>query len=286
MFILLSCASVFFTPFLISGKCTGIKYLISIIIINIVELAVVICLFSKFQDHKYADLSIIDDDIARIQILYMIIFVYNNIVTVKRCKTVGLKRYNYIIPGLQLIKTIGFITAVFLLIKNLARDGFIPFNESAAIWIPLAVFITITNCLQILYLRRDRKNDNEINFSTKDKIIKYIMVCLIVIEIMTAVSAMITFGYYDRFWKINDYVFTWFWLDGFVGIVLLVFGMCYMDEIVFKKEYIGVLIIPLISSFLEFIRVVMIIINPFYDSGLDILKALCYVIGFPAAIIF
>ena len=35
-----------------------------------------------------------------------------------------------------------------------------------------------------------------------------------------------------------------------------------------------------------FMGVVMTMISPHYDSGLDILKLLCYVIGFPAVIIF
>jgi hypothetical protein len=272
-------------PRLVSGKCARKSYLIQIIIINAVE-AALIFLFSKFQHYEYANLWNIYNDIAWIQTLYFVIFVYNNIITVKRCKTVGLKKYNYIIPGLQFIKLIGFITGVFILIKKLDRAGFLPFNESAVIWIPLAIFITITNGLQILYLYKDVKNDNKINFLISDKIIKYVMVCLIVIEIITAVSAMITYGYYDRFWKINSYVHTWFWLDGLVGIVLFVFGMCYMERIVFKKEFIKFLVIPLISSFLGFIGVVMTIINPFYESGLQILQALCYIIGFPAAIIF
>jgi hypothetical protein len=284
MFVLLTCASIFLTPLFISGECTRRKYVISIIIINIVELAVVLYLFSKFQEHEYADLSVIDNGIARIQILYMIVFMYNNIITVKRCRTTGLKEYNYLIPGLQLLKTIGFITAVFILIKNLARDGFIPFNESAAIWIPLAVFIALTNGIQIAYLYTDERKDTTMNVSIRDKIIKYVMVCLIVIEIITAVSAMITYGYYDRFWKINSYVFTWFWLDGFAGIILFVWGMCY--KITFKKEYTGFLVMPLISSLLDLIGVVMAIVNPHYDSGLDILKGLCHIIGFPAVIIF
>ena len=285
MFILLSCASIFLMPLLISGKCTRIKYLVSIIIITAAE-AAVIFLFSKFQHYEYANLWNIYNDIAWIQTLYIAIFVYNNIITVKRCKTVGLKKYNYIIPGLQFIKLIGFITVVFILIKKLDMTGFLPFNESAVILIPLAVFITITNGIQIAYLHKDERNDNKINFSISDKIIKYVMACLIVIEIMTAISAMITFGYYDRFWKINSYVHTWFWLDGFVGIILFVFGMCYMDRITFKKEYIRFLIIPLFSSLIGFIGVVMTIINPFYDSGLEILRALCYIIGFPIVIIF
>ena len=284
MFVLLTCASIFLTPLFVSGECTRRKYVISIIIINIVELAVVVYLFSKFQEHKYEGLSVIDNGIARIQILYMIVFMYNNIITVKRCRTTGLKEYNYLIPGLQLLKIIGFITAVFILIKNLARDGFIPFNESAAIWIPLAVFITLTNGIQIAYLYTDERKDTTMNVSIRDKIIKYVMVCLIVIEIITAVSAMITYGYYDRFWKINSYVFTWFWLDGFAGIILFVWGMCY--KITFKKEYTGFLVMPLISSLLDLIGVVMAIVNPHYDSGLDILKGLCHIIGFPAVIIF
>jgi hypothetical protein len=154
------------------------------------------------------------------------------------------------------------------------------------IWIPLTVFITITNGIQILYLHKDKTNDNKIDSPAKDKIIKYVTTCLIVIEIMAAVSAIITFGYYDRFWRINDYVFTWFWLDGFAGIILFVFGICYMDKIVFKKRYIMFLIIPLASSFLQFIGVVMTIINPSYGSGTEVLKALCYIIGFPMVIIF
>jgi len=286
IFLLLGCAGIFLLPSLMSGKCTGKKYLISIIIVNIVEAAIIIYLFSKFKHYVYANLGNIHNDIARFQVLYFVFFLYNIRITVKRCKTIGLKKYNYIVPGLQFIKLIGFITGVFILIKKLDMTGFLSFNESAVIWIPLAIFITITNGLQILYLYKDVKNDNEINFSINDKIIKYVMVCLIVIEIMIAVSAMITFGYYDRFWKINSYVFTWFWLDGFVGIVLFVFGMCYMEKIVFKKEYIKFLVIPLISSLLGFMGVVMTIINPFYDSGLEILKSLCYVIGFPAVIIF
>jgi len=273
-------------PSLISGKCAKRNYLISIIIINVAEVATVIYLFSKFQHYAPANLWNIYNDIATLQRLYIVIFVCNNIITVKRCKTVELKKYNYIIPGLQFFKIIGLVTCIFILIKKLDRAGFLSFNESATIWIPLAVFITITNGIQILYLHKDERNDNKINFSIRDKIIKYVMVCLIVIEMMTAVSAMITFGYYDRFWKINGYVHTWFWLDGLVGIVLFVFGMCYMDRIIFKKESIRFLIIPLLSSFIGFIGVVMTIINPFYDSGLEILKALCYIIGFPIAIIF
>jgi hypothetical protein len=164
--------------------------------------------------------------------------------------------------------------------------GFLAFNESMVIWIPLAVFITITNGIQILYLHKDKTNDNKIDSPIKDKIIKYVMTCLIVIEIMAAVSAIITFGYYDRFWRINDYVFTWFWLDGFAGIILFVFGICSMDKIVFKKRYIMFLIIPLASSFLQFTGVVMTITNPSYGSGTEVLKALCYIIGFPMMIIF
>ena len=286
MFILLSCGSIFLMPLFVSGKCTRKKYLISITIINVVEAATVIYLFSKFQHYEYANLWNIYNSIARIQILYIVIFVYNNIITVRRCKTIGLKKYNYIIPGLQFIKLIGFITGVFILIKKLDNAGFLSFNESAVIWIPLAVFITITNGIQMVYLRKDERKENKINFSISDKIIKYVMVCLIVVEIMTAVSAMITFGYYDRFCKINGYVETWFWLDGFVGIMLFVFGMCYMDRITFKKEYIGFLVIPLISSLVGFMGVVITIIDPSYDSGLDILKGLCYIIGFPLVIIF
>ena len=273
-------------PLLVSGRCARIRYLISIIVINVAEVITIIYLFSKFQHYEYANLEKIYNSIARLQMLYIVIFVYNTIITVKRCKTVGLKKYNYIVPGLQFLKSMVFITFVFILIKKLDRAGFLSFNESATVWMPLVVFITITNGIQIVYLHKDDKNDNKTNFSVRDKIVKYVTVCLIIIEMLTAVSAIITYGDFDRFWRINNYVFTWFWLDGLVGISLFVFGMCYMDRIVFKKEYIGVLIIPLISSLLGFIHVVMTIINPYYDSGLAILKELCHGIGFPMMIIF
>jgi ABC-type phosphate transport system permease subunit len=60
-----------------------------------------------------------------------------------------------------------------------------------------------------------------------DKIIIFLMA----IEIMTAIPAIITFGYYGYFWKTNDYVFTWFRLDGLVGIALFIFGICCRDKI-------------------------------------------------------
>ncbi|MDR2719126.1 MAG: hypothetical protein LBB89_13810, partial [Treponema sp.] len=119
IFMLFSCASIFLAPFIISGKCTGKRYLISIIIINIAEAATIIYLFSRFQYYSPANLMYIYNAIANIQKVYIVIFIYNTIITVKRCKTIGLKKYNYIIPGLQFLKLIGFITCVLILIKKL-----------------------------------------------------------------------------------------------------------------------------------------------------------------------
>lgn len=275
----------FSMPFLVSGKCNRIKYLISIILINVAEVVIVISMFSKFQHFIPANLWNIYNDITWFEILFFAIFIYNNIITVKRCKTVGLKKYNYIIPGLQLLKLICYIIFIFILIDKLDMAGYISFKDSSTIWIPLVSLITITNSLQIVYLYKDEKNYNKIKYLKSDKIIKSVIECIIIIEMITAVFTIIIFGNYDRFWKISNYVFIWFWVDGLVGIVLFVFGVCYLDKIKLEKGYIKFLIIPIVSSFLGFIGVVMQIINPRYGSGLEIIKALCHIIGFPLIII-
>jgi hypothetical protein len=67
-----------------------------------------------------------------------------------------------------------------------------------------------------------------------------------------------------------------------VGIILFIIGLR-KEKIVFKKNFIGFLIIPMIFSVLSLIGVIQGIIHPWnYNYYIeDSIKELCSIIGFP-----
>ncbi|MDR3173915.1 MAG: hypothetical protein LBU19_06680 [Treponema sp.] len=125
------------------------------------------------------------------------------------------------------------------------------------------------------------------NTAKKSGIHKITVSALLIAEIAITFSTIITFGFYDYFWKINGYTFTWFWLKGLLGIILFIAGSC-REKIIFKKNFIKFLIVPVIFSALSFTGVIRGIIHPWnYNYYIqDSLKEMCYVIGFPLWILY
>ncbi|GHU86753.1 hypothetical protein FACS189476_00580 [Spirochaetia bacterium] len=108
---------------------------------------------------------------------------------------------------------------------------------------------------------------------------------LLMIEIVITFSILITWGFYDHFWQINDYAFTWFWLKGFLGIVLFFIGS--------KKEYfkniknnIEFIIPPIILSVFLFIFIIWLFIAPSYGFLKTAFQYSLLAFGFPLWIIF
>jgi hypothetical protein len=116
---------------------------------------------------------------------------------------------------------------------------------------------------------------------------KIVISILLAAEILITLSTIVTFGLYNYFYKINGYVFTWFWIKGLFGIVLFIIG-AFKEKIVFKKSFIGYLIIPVIFSVLSFIGIIRGIMRPWnYNYYIEeSIQELCYVIGFPLWILY
>jgi hypothetical protein len=148
-FLIVCCGSIFLTPFFISGKCTRITYIINIIIVNILEVFLILSVFSGLQFRIMGNLIYMYFDVFFL--FYIFAYVYNNIITVIRCNACGLKRYNFIMPVFQFIK--------FLLFNVIVVFGI----ESRDIWKPLIVLINLTNIIQIIYLYKNNENTNNTN---------------------------------------------------------------------------------------------------------------------------
>jgi hypothetical protein len=133
----------------------------------------------------------------------------------------------------------------------------------------------------------DENGENNYDGKNIEKETKIIIYVLLIIEITITFSTIITFGFYDYFWKINGYAFTWFWVKGLLGIVLFILGL-HDEKMVVKKNFIGFLIIPIIFSVLSFIGVIRGIIHPWNHNYYirDSIKEMCYVIGFPLWILY
>jgi hypothetical protein len=133
----------------------------------------------------------------------------------------------------------------------------------------------------------NKNNYSGKNIERETNIHKIIVSILLIAEMAITFSTIITFGFYDYFWKINGYVFTWFWVKGLLGIILFIIGSC-KEKIIFKKNFIRFLIIPMIFSILSFIGVIRGIIHPWnYNYYIEeSIKEMCYVIGFPLWILY
>jgi hypothetical protein len=147
-FIIFCCGSIFLTPFLISGKCGRLEYIIKIIIVTILETLIILFLFTGIfyqNSHKfyYGSWDIV-------YFLYIFIFIYNNIITVKRCNYIGLKKYNFIMPMLHFLKLLFLIGSM------------IVFVEGPNLWKIFISIIILTNIIQIASLfNNEDKEDGE-----------------------------------------------------------------------------------------------------------------------------
>jgi len=116
---------------------------------------------------------------------------------------------------------------------------------------------------------------------------KMFVLILLFIEMIITVSVIITWANYDYFWKINGYAFTWYWVKGLLGIILFIIELK-LNGIRFKKVFIGVLVIPIIFSIINFISVIYGIIYPWNYNYyiMDSIKSMALVIGFPLWLIY
>jgi uncharacterized membrane protein YhaH (DUF805 family) len=152
-FIIICCGSIFLTPLFISGKCNRIKYNIKIIIVNIIETLIVVFLFTNILP---ISLESFYSNWQTMFFLYIFFFVYNNIITVKRCNYIGLKKYNFIMPLLQIIKLIIFI----FIMTNFIETPY--FGKS------FIIIINLTNIIQIAFLfKNEDKDDDHLKLNTE-----------------------------------------------------------------------------------------------------------------------
>jgi hypothetical protein len=108
---------------------------------------------------------------------------------------------------------------------------------------------------------------------------------LLFIEIIITISFIITWLNYFYFWEISSYAFTWFWVKGLLGIILFIYEIN-NSKIKFKIFFLGYLVFPMILSVEEFIRIIKMCMDPFYELPNEILRSLSIIIGFPLWIIY
>jgi hypothetical protein len=142
IFVVSCCIGIFLSPFFITGKCSRINYIIKMSIVTILEILIILWLFSYFVLNniweKYVDAVII---------IYAILYIYNSVITVKRCNFNCMKKYNFIIPFLQFVKL--FIVCFFATVASMG-DGF------RLIWGPILFCTAIINISQVLYLSPEK----------------------------------------------------------------------------------------------------------------------------------
>jgi hypothetical protein len=114
---------------------------------------------------------------------------------------------------------------------------------------------------------------------------KIFVLILLFIEIIITIFFIITWINYSYFWEINSYVFTWFWVKGLLGIILFIYEIN-NSKIKFKISFLGYLVFPMILSVEEFIRIIKMCMEPFYELQNEILRSLSIIIGFPLWIVY
>ena len=107
---------------------------------------------------------------------------------------------------------------------------------------------------------------------------------LLFIEIIITISFIIMWVNFHYLWEISSYAFTWFWVKGLLGIILFIFEII-NSKINFKISFLVYLVFPMILSVEEFIRIIKMCMEPFYELPNEILRSLSIIIGFPLWII-
>jgi len=107
---------------------------------------------------------------------------------------------------------------------------------------------------------------------------------LLFIEIIITISFIIMWVNFHYLWEISSYAFTWFWVKGLLGIILFIFEIN-NSKINFKISFLVYLVFPMILSVEEFIRIIKMCMEPFYELPNEILRSLSIIIGFPLWII-
>jgi hypothetical protein len=132
------------THFLISGECGRIEYIIKIIILNIIEIVILIFLFG---DKFYSILPIIfyNNIYYIMYFLYFIIFIYNNIITIIRCNYIRIKRNDFFLPKLQLLKLV-FLAFIVIIFEVVDWHPYWKYD----IWKYLVIHINVINIIQIV----------------------------------------------------------------------------------------------------------------------------------------
>jgi len=138
-FVIICCIAIFLMPFLKVGECSKKKYIINMLVVSIIEIFIILCLTSDFLPFfKYYVVLLF---------MYSILYIYNYFITVKRCNFNRLKKYNLIMPFLQVIKL--FITCYIAFIGAVG-DGL------HLMWQFILPWIIIMNSIQVLFLFKDK----------------------------------------------------------------------------------------------------------------------------------
>jgi hypothetical protein len=141
-FVIICCIAIFLMPFFEIGECSKKKYIINMLVVSIIEILIILCLFSDFFPK-----IIFFEYWGVILFMYSILYIYNCFITVKRCNFNRLKKYNLIMPFLQVIKL--FITCYIAMIGS-AGDGL------TLMWKIILPCILIMNSIQVLFLFKDK----------------------------------------------------------------------------------------------------------------------------------
>jgi hypothetical protein len=110
----------------------------------------ILCLIFLFSDTgidvyicELMQLNYYDNSLYKITYtLFTSIYIYGNIVTVKRCNYIGLKKYNFIAPVFQII--------IFIISISLMVFGAI--GENIEILKPITIIFSVIKFIEVLYL--------------------------------------------------------------------------------------------------------------------------------------
>ncbi|MDR0321597.1 MAG: hypothetical protein LBI28_08845 [Treponema sp.] len=148
MFVIICGIAIFLTPIFTTGECSKIKYIIKMLIVSIIETFFILWIFSSFvPDGIWADTFNI------VLSMYSLLYVYNTVITVKRCRSNCLKKYNLITPFLQFVKLFMFCCIVAI---GSMGDGL------RVIWFILIFWTTIINIVQVTYLSTYKIKDHKL----------------------------------------------------------------------------------------------------------------------------